>query len=343
MTLLSAAALFPAGGAEAQAPAPTTAADDRSVLAAARDESDRMTVPVMINGQGPFAFIVDTASDRTTVSQTLAASLNLPSIGSLNVNSATGLNVVPGVRIDRLQVGPREIRAVEAPVFLQSDIGAAGLLGIDALADQNIVIDFLAKQMTIQHSSDRDEPGDIIVKGKSLYGQLVLVDASVSGRDLFVVIDTGGLVVENPSVIEAQMRQQAERAVAEADRLVFMVDARAGLTAQDEIIARELRRSGKPIILAVNKIESLDAQVALSDFHALGLGQPLPIAATHGQGISELLAEVLARNVWRGAAQPDAAARLARLVLAEDSHLAGQDPLALGRGEVAFLPPDSVP
>ena len=56
-----------------------------------------------------------------------------------------------------------------------------------------------------------------------------------------------------------------------------------------------------------------------------------------------LLAEVLARNVWRGAAQSDAAARLARLVLAEDSHLAGQDPLALGRGEVAFLPPDSVP
>lgn len=209
MTLLSAAALFPAGGAEAQAPAPTTAADDRSVLAAARDESDRMTVPVMINGQGPFAFIVDTASDRTTVSQTLAASLNLPSIGSLNVNSATGLNVVPGVRIDRLQVGPREIRAVEAPVFLQSDIGAAGLLGIDALADQNIVIDFLAKQMTIQHSSDRDEPGDIIVKGKSLYGQLVLVDASVSGRDLFVVIDTGGQSSIGNSTLHRLVRSEA--------------------------------------------------------------------------------------------------------------------------------------
>ena len=84
------------------------------------------------------------------------------------------------------------------------------------------------------------------------------------------------------------MRMQTERAVAEADRLVFIVDARAGLTPQDEIIARELRRSGKPIILAVNKIESLDAQVALSDFHALGLGEPQPIAATHGQGIREL-------------------------------------------------------
>ncbi len=114
------------------------------------------------------------------------------------------------------------------------------------------------------------------------------------GSGSYVVIDTGGLVIENPSVIESQMRIQTERAVAEADRLVFIVDARAGLTPQDEIVARELRRSGKPIILAVNKIESLDAQVALSDFHALGLGTPVPIAATHGQGIQELLAEVLA-------------------------------------------------
>ncbi len=92
----------------------------------------------------------------------------------------------------------------------------------------------------------------------------------------YVVIDTGGLVIENPSVIEAQMRIQTERAVAEADRLVFIVDARAGLTPQDEIIARELRRSGKPIILAVNKIESLDAQVALSDFTRWGWASRCP-------------------------------------------------------------------
>jgi GTP-binding protein len=114
------------------------------------------------------------------------------------------------------------------------------------------------------------------------------------GSSAYVVIDTGGLVIENPSVIESQMRVQTERAVAEADRLVFIVDARAGLTPQDEIIARQLRRSGKPIILAVNKIESLDAQVALSDFHALGLGEPVPIAAAHGHGIPALMSAVLA-------------------------------------------------
>lgn len=214
VTLLSAATLCPFRPARAQSPAPATAdqtasPQDSAAVAASRDETDRMTVPVMVNGQGPFLFIVDTASDRTTVSQTLAATLSLPSIGTLNVNSATGLNVVPGVRIDRLQVGSREIRRIEAPVFLEKDIGAAGLLGIDALSDQNIVIDFRAKQMTIQPSSDRDQPGDIVVKGKSLYGQLILVDASVSGRDLFVVIDTGGQSSIGNTTLHKLVRSQA--------------------------------------------------------------------------------------------------------------------------------------
>ncbi|HTY48393.1 MAG TPA: ribosome biogenesis GTPase Der [Steroidobacteraceae bacterium] len=133
-----------------------------------------------------------------------------------------------------------------------------------------------------------------------------------TGPLTFVVIDTGGLVVENPSAIEAQMRVQTQRAVEEADRLVFIVDARAGLTPQDEMIARELRRSGKPIILAVNKSESLDPQVALAEFHALGLGDPCPIAATHGQGLRELLRAAL--DGFEDAVredQPDDAIRIA--------------------------------
>src|SRR6201997_5688247 len=87
----------------------------------------------------------------------------------------------------------------------------------------------------------------------------------------YIVIDTGGLV-ENPSGIEAQMRAQTERAVREADRLLLLADARAGLSPQDQFVARELRRSGKPVTLLLNKAEGLDAGVAGADFHALGLG-----------------------------------------------------------------------
>ena len=113
------------------------------------------------------------------------------------------------------------------------------------------------------------------------------------GPHAFVVIDTGGLI-ENPVGIEAQMRAQTERAVAEADRLVLITDARAGLTSQDEFIARELRRSGKPITLAVNKAEGLDAALVASEFHELAIGEPQAISASHARGCLELMDHVLA-------------------------------------------------
>ena len=109
----------------------------------------------------------------------------------------------------------------------------------------------------------------------------------------YIVVDTGGLV-EHPSGLEAPMRAQTERAVAEADLLVFMADARAGLTPQDHFVARELRRSGKPVFLAVNKAEGLDSAMAGADFHSLGLGEPIAIASAHGDGCREMMEVVLA-------------------------------------------------
>ena len=127
----------------------------------------------------------------------------------------------------------------------------------------------------------------------------------------YVVIDTGGLI-ENPTGLEAQMRAQTERAVAEADRLVFVIDARAGLSAEDQFVARELRRSGKPVTLALNKAEGLDADVAGADFHALGLGEPLAISAAHGQGCETLMEQVLAGlEPQPAAAADDGAIRIA--------------------------------
>jgi GTP-binding protein len=107
-----------------------------------------------------------------------------------------------------------------------------------------------------------------------------------------VLIDTGGLI-ENATGLDAQMRLQTEKAVAEADRLILVADARAGLTTQDQFIARELRRTGKAVVLALNKAEGLDDDLVAADFHVLGLGPPLAIAASHGQGCRELIDQVL--------------------------------------------------
>lgn len=109
----------------------------------------------------------------------------------------------------------------------------------------------------------------------------------------YIVIDTGGLV-ENPTGIETQMREQTQRAVEEADRLVFLADVREGLTPADHFVLRELRRAGKPVTLALNKGEGLDLDLVGGDFHALGLGEPVIIAAAHGQGCEDLMEHVLA-------------------------------------------------
>ena len=122
-----------------------------------------------------------------------------------------------------------------------------------------------------------------------------------------VLIDTGG-IIENPVGIEAQMRTQTERAVAEADRLIFLVDARAGLSPQDQFVARELRRSGKPVTLALNKAEGLDADMAAADFHALGFGEPLAVSASHRQGCVELMEHALAGFEPQPQAQEDSGA-----------------------------------
>ena len=123
----------------------------------------------------------------------------------------------------------------------------------------------------------------------------------------YVVIDTGGLL-ENPQGIEAQMRAQTERAVLEADRLVFLTDARAGLAPQDRFVAAELRRSGKPVTLALNKADGLDADIAAADFHALGFGAPLAISASHGRGCEDLMEQVLAGFEAQAHAEPDSGA-----------------------------------
>ncbi len=120
------------------------------------------------------------------------------------------------------------------------------------------------------------------------------------GERPFIVVDTGGLA-EAGTGVDALMARQSWQAVEEADAVVFLVDARAGLTAADETIARRLRTSGKPVVLAVNKTDGLDADLASAEFHGLGFADLVPIAAVHRRGLRTLVTRV-------GAALPDVAA-----------------------------------
>ncbi|MDP4527925.1 ribosome biogenesis GTPase Der [Alkalimonas delamerensis] len=108
----------------------------------------------------------------------------------------------------------------------------------------------------------------------------------------FIVVDTGGIDGDAEG-IEVEMADQSLRAIAEADVVLFMLDARAGLTAGDIGIADYLRKAQKQVFLVANKTDGLDADSAVADFYSLGLGQVWPIAAAHGRGLSVLLNEAL--------------------------------------------------
>lgn len=115
----------------------------------------------------------------------------------------------------------------------------------------------------------------------------------VGDRD-YLVVDTAGFDPVAKDGIMHEMARQAEQAIAEADVLLFLVDGRAGRTPHDENIAARLRRAGRPVHLVVNKAEGLDRAMVAADFHALGLGDPLPVSAAHGDGVKQLVELVLA-------------------------------------------------
>ncbi|MCJ0763557.1 ribosome biogenesis GTPase Der [Variovorax terrae] len=114
------------------------------------------------------------------------------------------------------------------------------------------------------------------------------------GKHEYIVIDTGGFEPDAASGIFKEMAKQTRQAVAEADVVIFVVDARAGLSAQDHDIANELRRLGKPCVLVANKAEGMTEGVQLTEFFELGLGEVHPVSAAHGQGIRSLVELALA-------------------------------------------------
>jgi len=123
----------------------------------------------------------------------------------------------------------------------------------------------------------------------------------------YLVVDTGGFEPAAKGGILHEMARQAETAIAEADMLLFVVDGREGLTAQDRAIADRLRKTGRPILLVVNKGEGMNRPLVAAEFHELGCGTPLVISAAHGDGVHELVEEALVLFPEQGEPVPEGA------------------------------------
>lgn len=178
--------------AQTAVPAPPPGAES---LKMAQDPTLRLTLPVMINGRGPFDFLVDTGSDRTVISRELAATLALPPGPRVKIHQSMGVDEVKTVVIDHLAIGARVIDHIEAPALSAQNLGGAGMLGVDALRDLHVVMDFKTLQMSSAPSqAEPFDPHTIVVHGRSRFGQLILVNSEVKGVKVFVVLDSGSQI-----------------------------------------------------------------------------------------------------------------------------------------------------
>lgn len=187
---------------EAGPTTPPPAGGAAEAIASQNDALDRLTVKVRVNGQGPFPFVVDTGAERSTLALDLAAQLMLPMGSPIIVHGVAGAVTSPSALVGELAVGSRRLHDVELPLLQRNDLGAAGVLGIDALQGQRVELDFLHHEMRVQGTMRERPRGDeIVVTARGRFGQLVLVDAAFGHEPIMVVVDTGAQYsIGNPAL-----------------------------------------------------------------------------------------------------------------------------------------------
>jgi hypothetical protein len=159
----------------------------------ARQVETRLTVEVRVNGRGPYHFVVDSGADTSVVGLRIARDLELPLGTPVILNNMTDRNIVDRVKVAELTLGPSTIRDLELPALRERDLGGAGMIGIDALVRQRLMMDFEKRLIKVEDASKpwKTLPGDIVVTGRLRRGQLILTHVRAAGVSLDAVIDTG--------------------------------------------------------------------------------------------------------------------------------------------------------
>jgi hypothetical protein len=192
-------------------PAPPELDDSQSAqLASGADQALRMTVPVRLNGEGPFDFVVDTGANHSVVAAELAQALRLPAGPNARVHGIAGVEPAPTAVIGRLEIGEVLARRVRAPILAQARLGAGGLLGVDVLKNRRVTMDFAKNELQIAPSAIREEPKlsrgvspsrlkelapsdatEVKVPARYRFGQLIIIDAQVGPHPVTAFLDSG--------------------------------------------------------------------------------------------------------------------------------------------------------
>ena len=165
----------------------------------------RMSIGVEVNGSGPFRFLVDSGADRSVIGVALAKRLNLPASEIVHLNDVAGATDVSTFLVDTLKVGDAATFAVSAPGLPEQYLGAQGIIGVDALADRRIMMDFQNNKITLEDATtpEKAEPGEIVVVGHRHHGQLILTEVRVGKLNVYALIDTGSdMTIGNYALLE---------------------------------------------------------------------------------------------------------------------------------------------
>jgi predicted aspartyl protease len=173
----------------------------------ARKVETRLSVEVRINGRGPYQFVVDSGADTSVVGLRIARELQLPLGTPVTLHNMTDSNIVDRVRVDALSLGPSTIRDLQLPALREADLGGAGMIGIDALARQRLMLDFEKRLIRVEDASKpvKSLPGDIVVTARLQRGQLILTQVKAGGLALDAVIDTGSQITIGNSALRKKL------------------------------------------------------------------------------------------------------------------------------------------
>jgi len=224
------------------------AAAEPEGLDAAADIAQRMTVPVRINGSGPYSFVVDTGANRSVIGLEVAGALDLPRAGRAPIHGIAGVEPAETVSVASLAVGELNSRRLRLPMLPKARLGVDGLLGVDVLRDREVTLDFEQDRLRIDASGRgvkavrgvansrlRDSAPDdmVIVPARFRFGQLIIVDADVGGLPVTAFLDSGS---QNTVANRALQRAVAGRLpdLAAQKTVVRMISA-TGQTASGEL------------------------------------------------------------------------------------------------------------
>ena len=191
-------------------------AGDTDVIEIDRDRHDRMTVPVTIgkNGgtSGPWRFLIDTGAERTVLARHVATDLALAPTGRATVIGIAGSMAVDLVEVDEVTLGRRSFYSLTAPLLEGRHIGADGIIGIDGLQDQRVLLDFEKRLMAVSDAASLggNKGFEIVVRARRKSGQLIMTNALVEGVRTDVVIDTGATTSIGNRALQRQIAKRGK-------------------------------------------------------------------------------------------------------------------------------------